>query len=221
MKKGKKLLSLLLAMVMVLSLFTLPVQAAATKKVTNQTKSVIMVVKQQSTIKPPVKMTYRSSNPKVVSVNAKGVMVAKTKGSAVVTGKYKSVKWTYKVKVESPRLSATSLKMSTKSSKQLKVTGTTRKVSWSSSSPRVATVTSKGKVTALRSGSAVITAKINGIKYSCKVVVSVPRADYVWICDTGKKYHKYSSCSNMNHPYKVTISEAKSRRYDACKKCYR
>ena len=57
MKNGKKLLSLLLAMVMVLSLFTLPVQAAATKKVTNQTKSVVMVVKQQSTIKPPVKMT--------------------------------------------------------------------------------------------------------------------------------------------------------------------
>lgn len=186
MKKGKKLLSLLLTMVMVLSLFTLPVQAAATKKVTNQTKSVVMVVKQQSTIKPPVKMTYRSSNPKVVAVNAKGVMVAKAKGSAVVTGKYKSVKWTYKIKVESPRLSATSLKMSAKSSKQLKVTGTTRKVSWSSSSPRVATVTSKGKVTALRSGSTVITAKINGVKYSCKVVVSVPRADYVWICDTGK-----------------------------------
>ena len=221
MKKGKKLLSLLLAMVMVLSLFTLPVQAAATKKVTNQTKSVVMVVKQQSTIKPPVKMTYRSSNPKVVAVNAKGVMVAKAKGSAVVTGKYKSVKWTYKIKVESPRLSATSLKMSAKSSKQLKVTGTTRKVSWSSSSPRVATVTSKGKVTALRSGSTVITAKINGVKYSCKVVVSVPRADYVWICDTGKKYHLSKDCSNMNYPYKVTITEAKSRGYDACKKCYR
>lgn len=79
MKKGKKLLSLLLTMVMVLSLFTLPVQAATTKKVTNQTKTVVMVVKQQSTIKPPVKMTYRSSNPKVVAVNAKGVMVAKAK----------------------------------------------------------------------------------------------------------------------------------------------
>lgn len=221
MKKGKKLLSLLLTMVMVLSLFTLPVQAATTKKVTNQTKSVVMVVKQQATIKPPVKMTYRSSNPKVVAVNSKGVMVAKAKGSAVVTGKYKSVKWTYKVKVESPRLSTTSLKMIAKSSRQLKVTGTTRKVSWSSSSPRVATVTSKGKVTALRSGSAVITAKINGVKYSCKVVVSTLKATYVWICDTGKKYHVSGNCSNMNYPYKVTITEAKSRGYTACKKCYK
>ena len=205
MKKGKKLLSLLLAMVMVLSLFTLPVQAAATKKVTNQTKSVVMVVKQQSTIKPPVKMTYRSSNPKVVAVNSKGVMVAKTKGSAIVTGSYKSVKWTYRIKVEAPRLNASSLRLNPRASAQLKVTGTTRNVSWSSSAPRIATVT----------------AKINGVRYSCKVTVSVPKTNYVWICSTGKKYHKYSTCSNMNRPYKVTISKAKSLGYDACKKCYR
>ena len=158
MKKGKKLLSLLLAMVMVLSLFTLPVQAAATKKVTNQTKSVVMVVKQQSTIKPPVKMTYRSSNPKVVAVNSKGVMVAKTKGSAIVTGSYK---------FEAPRLNASSLRLNSRASAQLKVTGTTRNVSWSSSAPRIATVNSKGKITAVRSGSAVITAKIYGVRYSC------------------------------------------------------
>lgn len=221
MKKGKKLLSLLLAMVMVLSLFTLPVQAATTKKVTNQTKSVVMVVKQQSTIKPPVKMTYRSSNPKVVAVNSKGVMVAKTKGSAIVTGSYKSVKWTYRIKVEAPRLNASSLRLNPRASAQLKVTGTTRNVSWSSSAPRIATVNSKGKITAVRSGSAIITAKINGVRYSCKVTVSVPKTNYVWICSTGKKYHKYSTCSNMNRPYKVTISKAKSLGYDACKKCYR
>lgn len=221
MKKKRKLLSLLLTMIMVLSLFTaLPVQAAA-KKVTNQTKSVVMVVKQKSTIKPPVKMTYRSSNPKVVAVNSKGVMVARAKGSAVVTGKYKSVKWTYKIKVEAPRLNTASLKLNTGNSKQLKVTGTTRKFSWSSSAPRIVNVTSKGKITALRSGSAVITAKINGVNYSCKVVVSVPRSDYVWICRTGKKYHKTSSCSKMNNPYKISIRDAKSRGYDACKKCYR
>ena len=58
MKKGKKLLSLLLALVMMLSLFVVPTQAA-TKKVTNQAKSVVMVVNQKATIKPPVKMTYR------------------------------------------------------------------------------------------------------------------------------------------------------------------
>lgn len=118
MKKGKKLLSLLLALVMTLSLFVVPAQAA-TRKVTKQAKSVVMVVNQKTTIKPPVKMTYRSSNSKVVTVNSKGVMVARAKGSAVVTGRYKTVKWTYRVKVEAPRLSATSLNLTPGSSKQL------------------------------------------------------------------------------------------------------
>ena len=98
MNKKKKLLSLILSMVMILSLFTVPVQAA-TKKVANQTKSITMVVNQKKAIKAPVKMTYKSSNPKIATVSSKGVITAKSKGSVVVTGKYKSVKWTYKIKV--------------------------------------------------------------------------------------------------------------------------
>ena len=93
MNKKKKLLSLILSMVMILSLFTVPVQAT-TKKVTNQTKSITMVVNQKKAIKAPVKMTYKSSNPKIATVSSKGVITAKSKGSVVVTGKYKSVKWT-------------------------------------------------------------------------------------------------------------------------------
>lgn len=220
MNKKKKLLSLILVMAMILSLFTIPIQAAT--KVTNQTKSVVMVVNQKTTIKPPVKMTYKSSNSKIAAVSSKGVITAKKKGSATVTGKYKSVKWTYKIKVEAPCLSFRSLSMKTQTSKQLKVTGTTRKVSWSSSAPNIVKVSSTGKITALKSGSAIITAKINGIKYTCKVVIKNPNStSYVWICDTGKKYHLSPDCSKMNNPYTVTISEAKKLGYDACKKCYR
>lgn len=43
----------------------------------------------------------------------------------------------------------------------------------------------------------------------------------VWIDNTGKKYHKNSTCSNMDSPYKVTLSEAQSMGKDACKKCYK
>lgn len=97
-------------------------------------------------------MTYKSSNPKIATVSSKGVITAKSKGSVVVTGKYKSVKWTYKIKV---------------------------------------------------------------------IAKKAPLGTYVWICDTGKKYHLSKDCSKMNNPYRVTISEAKARGYDACKKCYR
>lgn len=99
MKEKKKLLSLLMVMIMLVSLLgAMPVQAAP--KVKNQTKSVKLVVKQKYAIKPPVKMTFKSNKPKVVSVNSKGVMTAKATGSAVITGKYKKVTWKYKVTVK-------------------------------------------------------------------------------------------------------------------------
>lgn len=42
----------------------------------------------------------------------------------------------------------------------------------------------------------------------------------VWVCGTGKKYHRTSSCSNMNSPYQISLSEAQAQGYEPCKKCY-
>ena len=42
----------------------------------------------------------------------------------------------------------------------------------------------------------------------------------VWIPATGKKYHRKSSCSNMKNPTQVSRSDAISRGYEPCKKCY-
>lgn len=56
----------------------------------------------------------------------------------------------------------------------LKLSGTTAKVKWSSSKTSVATVSSKGKVTAKKKGTAVITATAGGKKYKCKVTVKQP-----------------------------------------------
>lgn len=53
----------------------------------------------------------------------------------------------------------------------LKISGTTKKVTWSSSNKKVATVNTKGKITAKDSGTAVITATVSGKKYTCKVTV--------------------------------------------------
>ena len=47
------------------------------------------------------------------------------------------------------------------------------------------------------------------------------REEMVWIpTKGGTKYHSRSSCSNMNDPDHVTLSEAQRRGFDACKKCY-
>ena len=238
MKKKSKILSLLLAMVMLLSMCAIPVQAADTLQ--NQAKKVVMVVGQKTTIKTPVKMTFKSSNPKVAAVNFNGKVTAKAKGNATVTAKTSKVTWTYKIKVEKPKLSNTRLSVYTKTSKQLKLKGTSRKVTWSSSAPSVVSVNKKGKITARRTGRATITAKVNGVKYKCKVTVKARSKKssgqssgkssgqasssgvngYVWIPATGSKYHSSASCSGIHSPRQVSISQAISMGYSAYKKCY-
>ncbi len=47
-----------------------------------------------------------------------------------------------------------------------------------------------------------------------------PQEQTVWIPQSGSKYHSNPSCSNMKNPTEVTISEAQSRGYEPCKKCY-
>ncbi len=69
------------------------------------------------------------------------------------------------------KLNKTSITLETGNTETLKITGTTKKASWSSSKKSVATVSSKGVVTAKSAGSATITAKLSGKKYSCKVNV--------------------------------------------------
>ena len=44
--------------------------------------------------------------------------------------------------------------------------------------------------------------------------------EYVWIPQSGSKYHKYSTCSGMKNPRQVTKEEAISRGYTPCSKCY-
>lgn len=47
-------------------------------------------------------------------------------------------------------------------------------------------------------------------------------SEMVWLTQYGEKYHSKPNCgrSNPNTSYQVTLSEAKSRGYTACKKCY-
>ena len=50
-----------------------------------------------------------------------------------------------------------------------------------------------------------------------------PQTEYVeqvWIPNSGSKYHRDSSCSNMKSPTQVSISEAERMGYTPCKRCY-
>ena len=75
------------------------------------------------------------------------------------------------------KLSKKTLVVTVGSKATLKVKGTTKKASWSTSNKKIATVTQKGVVTGLKAGTAKITAKIGTKKYTCAVTVS-PKIKY-------------------------------------------
>lgn len=106
---------------------------------------------------------------------------------------------------------------------QLKIQGTKKKVTWKSNKPSVAKVSSKGKVTAKKKGTAKITAKVNGKKYTCTVTVtgkSIEHTKHTYVItntikptctEKGKKTYKCSVCgrtkeeaygSALGHNYK-------------------
>lgn len=61
--------------------------------------------------------------------------------------------------------------MEVDSTLKLKITGTNSKVTWSTSNKKIATVNSSGTVTAVKEGTATITAKVGSKKYTCTVTV--------------------------------------------------
>ncbi len=57
---------------------------------------------------------------------------------------------------------------------KLSVSGTSKKVKWSTSSRKIATVSGNGVVKGLKRGTVTITAKVGGKKYTCRVIVEDP-----------------------------------------------
>ncbi|MBR1741584.1 MAG: Ig-like domain-containing protein [Lachnospiraceae bacterium] len=157
--------------------FTLKVKVVAKKKKVSQ------------------KVTFKSSNQKIVSVSASGVIKAKKKGTAnvTVTSKADSSK-TFQIKVtvtesvlvSKIELNQTSLSLDL-SDEDYQLTATVypskaskKTVKWSSSDSEVASVSSTGLVTPEDEGEAVITAAAtdgSGVIATCTVKVSVSEDD--------------------------------------------
>lgn len=128
-------------------------------------------------------VTWTTSDKNVVTVDANGLVKAVGAGKATVTavvaGKKASCTFTVKAKevaLEGIALDKTALHMTEKDTEKLTVsynpTNTTvdRTITWKSSNTDVATV-KDGVVTAVKSGTATITAIVDGKKAECKVTV--------------------------------------------------
>ena len=122
---------------------------------------------------------WSSSNKAIASVDKNGVVSAKQKGTAVITGKYGNATVTVQVSVvkKSLQLSPQKVKLKVGGKRKLiaTVSGVSRKVNWSSSNKKVAKV-SNGTIKAVGAGSATITATANGISKTCKVTVKAKKS---------------------------------------------
>lgn len=158
-------------------------------------KTLPLKVKQSTSAVKVTKMTagdsvksWKSSNTKIAAVTSKGKITGKKAGKATITVTLKSgIKASVKVTVQKKAVTTTKLtvtaqkaaiknkKVSLKKGKTMLLVPTVTpltssdKLTYSSSDKKIVTVTSKGKVTAKKAGTAKITVK-SGKK---KVVITV------------------------------------------------
>lgn len=118
--------------------------------------------------------TFRSSNKKVATVSANGIVKAKKAGKVNITVQVGNHKQVVKITVKKPTMKL--VKSSAKLKKGKKVTikvkaAPVSKVTFKSSNKKIATVSSKGVVKAKKKGTATITVKCNGITRKFKITV--------------------------------------------------
>ena len=158
-----------------------------TKSIKSLSKSVTLEKGKSLTLKPtlepvnsPEKITYSSSNKKVATVSAKGVVKAKKAGTAKITVKSGKKKKVIKIKVtgvKTKKLSGVPAVKNISKGKTFKIKAkatpknTDEKITYKSSNKKVATVTSKGVVKGRRKGTAIITVQSGSRKMTCKVTV--------------------------------------------------
>lgn len=167
----KKILSLFAIAVLVLTLApptNVSAKAKISKKSVTITKGKTYTLKVKGTKK---KVKWTSSKKSVATVSKKGKVTGKKRGSATIIAKIGKKKYKCKVKVETPSLSTTKKSITVGSQYTLKLNGCSRSKKFYSSNKSVATVSSKGVITARKKGTAKIRVKISDKSYYCTVSV--------------------------------------------------
>lgn len=202
-KSLKRIVTMMLALLLAVgTVLTIPNEVqAATKptKITLSASKMNLTVGQTKTLKvksvtpkkASTKVTFKTSNKKVATVTSKGVITAKKAGTATITvtsSVNKKVKATCKVTVKAPKAKAIVVTnavdntVSVRKGKTLTLktaltpNGAVNKgFTYTVKDKKIATVNSKGKITAKKAGKTTITIKAKGTKLTKKITVIVPK----------------------------------------------
>lgn len=212
MKKLSKIVSvILLCSIFVYSsnIFTKDIkEAQAASNIKLSDTSLVLELGHYKTLKvsgTSSKVTWSTSNSKIASVTSGGKVTANAAGTATITAKVNGKKLTCKVTVL--RLKNKNLTMKPGDTFDLKLEGTSSKITWSSSNPSVAKVNTNGKVTAVASGTATISATVSGKTISSQIsVVDINSKDVLMEVGGFSGYTYYLKLSNA--PGKISWSSS-------------
>lgn len=195
--KSKKLKTLAVAVVLSLTVGSVPpvtgteipmitttVEAAAKKvslKAANKKVYAGRIVKINAKATKGAKLSYKTSNKKIATVNSRGVVTGKKAGTVKITitakkSKYKTVKKNITVKVvkQNQKITAANQILTLGQRKNLSAKAKTS-LTYKSSNPKIVTVDKKGNMKALKAGSVKITvyAKTSGVYNKASKTVTV------------------------------------------------
>lgn len=103
---------------------------------------------------------------------------------------------------------SSTINLSNSKTLQLKATSSVSnaKITWSSSNKSIATVNSKGKITAKKAGAVIITAKAKGASAKCKITVAKTQSNNNKIVKAKKEYLSYLAKS-QSYNLKFTVAD--------------
>ncbi|MDF2985543.1 MAG: hypothetical protein K0R50_1053 [Eubacterium sp.] len=122
-------------------------------------------------------VTWKSSKKSIAEIDENGVITGIKPGETTITASVQGSSATCKIKVKAPTIS---LNLSTVTlyrgqKNQLKASVSSGILpAWKSNKKSVAVVDDSGSITAVKHGTAVISATVDGVSKSCKVVVEIP-----------------------------------------------
>lgn len=134
-------------------------------------------IKLSATTSNNSKVTWKSNKPSIATVDENGTVTGIKPGEAIISANADGSSSTCKIKVKSPTIVLNKTNITLYRCQKAKLTATVSSnisPTWKTNKKSVATVDAYGNVTAIKHGTATITATVDGVSKSCTVLVEKP-----------------------------------------------